>query len=139
MPDTKHLELLESAVTRMAGNSFIAKGWSVTLATVMLGLAAKDGGPEFALIGLMPVLLFWFLDAYYLALERGFRELFKNAADVFGKGGAPTFEMSPLVSPAGVVWAMVRPGVALVHFPLLLILCLAFILLSVRDFSVPLL
>jgi hypothetical protein len=37
---TKHLEMLQAAIARMASHSFVAKGWSVTLATAMLGLAA---------------------------------------------------------------------------------------------------
>ncbi len=41
-PSTKHLEMLQAAITRIAGYSFVAKGWSVTLATAILGLACCD-------------------------------------------------------------------------------------------------
>ena len=72
---TKHLELLQPVISRMASNSFAVKGWSVTVTAALLGLAAKDSNPGFAIIALYPALAFWGLDAYYLRQERRFRAL----------------------------------------------------------------
>jgi hypothetical protein len=41
----KHLELVQGVINRMAGNSFILKGWSVTLTSALFALAAKDANP----------------------------------------------------------------------------------------------
>jgi hypothetical protein len=41
----KHLEFVQVAVSRMAGNSFLLRGWSVTLAAGLFALAAKDTSP----------------------------------------------------------------------------------------------
>jgi hypothetical protein len=72
----KHLDLLQSVISRMASNSFALKGWSVTVTAALLGLAAKDSSPGFAIIAFYPALAFWGLDAYYLRQERRFRALY---------------------------------------------------------------
>ena len=38
----KHLEFIQAAINRMAGNLFMLKGWSVTLIAALFALAAKD-------------------------------------------------------------------------------------------------
>jgi len=74
----KHLEFIQSAISRIAANSFLLKGWSVTLAAALVALAAKDADLRFAVIALFPALIFWGLDAYYLRLERLFRALYDD-------------------------------------------------------------
>jgi hypothetical protein len=56
-------------------NSFLVKGWAVTVSGAFLGFAI--GGKEWALgvARLLPVALFWLLDAYFLRAERLFRAL----------------------------------------------------------------
>ena len=67
-----HLAMMQGVINRMAGNSRSCKVWCVTLVAAVLVLVARTGEPEHALIALVPTLLFLFLDAYYLALERAF-------------------------------------------------------------------
>ena len=77
-----HLSMMQSVITRMADNSRACKTWAVTLVAAILVVVARFGttsgesafGSEAALIALVPTILFWILDSYYLALERGFRE-----------------------------------------------------------------
>ena len=38
----KHLELVQGVINRMAGNSFMLKGWAVTLVAGIFALAGKD-------------------------------------------------------------------------------------------------
>ena len=73
----KHLELIQAVVSRMANNSFLLKGWTVTLAGALLALAAKETEAKFALIALLPAFAFWGLDAFYLQHERLFRRLYE--------------------------------------------------------------
>ena len=42
----KHLEFVQSTISRMASNSFLLKGWSVTLAAGLFALSAKDNAQE---------------------------------------------------------------------------------------------
>jgi hypothetical protein len=74
----KHLEFVQAAISRMASNSFVVKGWSITIVAAFFGLAAKDAKPIFALLALFPALSFWGLDAHYLRLERLFRKLYDD-------------------------------------------------------------
>ena len=72
----KHLEIMQGAITRMAENSRYCKVWCVTLVAATLVLVARTGEPRHSLIALVPTLLFLVLDAYYLALERAFRNAY---------------------------------------------------------------
>ncbi len=72
----KHLDMIQAIVSRLAGNSFMLKGWSVTLVSALFAFAAKDSRPAFVLLALFPALVFWCLDGYFLQQERTFRALF---------------------------------------------------------------
>ena len=72
----KHLEFIQAVITRMAHNSFLLKGWSVTLVAAIFALAARDANEAYAVLAFFPGLAFWGLDAYYLRQERLFRKLY---------------------------------------------------------------
>ena len=74
----KHLEMLQQVITRMASNSFLIKGWSITLISALLAFAAKDKIHIMAWVALLPCLAFWMLDAYFLRQERLFRKLYDH-------------------------------------------------------------
>jgi hypothetical protein len=74
----KYLEMIQTIVTRMAGNSFLVKGWTVTIVAALVALAAKEAETRFALVALLPTLSFWGSDAYYLRYERLFRRLYDD-------------------------------------------------------------
>ena len=68
-----HLTIMQGVIQRMAENSRSCKVWCITLVSATLILVARTDNPEYALIALIPAVLFLILDTYYLALERGFR------------------------------------------------------------------
>jgi hypothetical protein len=72
----KHLEFIQAVITRLANDSFLMKGWALTVAGAFYGFAVKGTNWKLAAIGLMPVLVFWGLDAYFLRQERLFRGLY---------------------------------------------------------------
>lgn len=74
----KHLEMVQGVIKRMAGNSFALKGWAVTLVAGIFVLAGKDTNKLYFLISYIPVIVFWFLDAYYLLEERLYRSLYEK-------------------------------------------------------------
>ena len=74
----KHLELIQGVINRMASNSFRLKEWSVVLVSAILFLAARENSGEAALTGLVPALVFWVLDAYFLRQERLYRALYDH-------------------------------------------------------------
>ena len=66
-----HISMLQGIINRMAGNSANCKNWTVTLVAAMLVLLVdKEMKIPNAWICLIPIALFYFLDCYYLGLER---------------------------------------------------------------------
>ncbi len=78
----KHLEFIQNIITRMNTNSFQIKEWTVALVSATLALYASTKNNCFILLGILPSLLFWFLDSYYLTLERKFRGLYNDVAGI---------------------------------------------------------
>lgn len=76
----KHLEFLQSTITRLGTNSFLIKGWTMTLSAALVALAARDSDWVPCATALFLTLGFWILDAYYLGRERQFRSLYEKAS-----------------------------------------------------------
>jgi len=75
-----YLAMIQLIITRMGANSFLLKGWNVTLVSVLFALSVKDSNSKFVMVALLPAFVFWILDAYYLRQERLFRKLYAEAA-----------------------------------------------------------
>lgn len=88
----KHLEMIQNTITRMANNSFLLKGWAVTLLAGIFALVWEKDGLLHYLLAYIPVFMFWFLDAYYLQQERLYRGLYD---EVRQSGTNILFSMSP--------------------------------------------
>ena len=74
----KEIDLIQSCISRMAHNSFLIKGWSLTLVTVMLALTGKSIDPIYlCLVLFMPLLSFWYLDAFFLQTEKMYRKMYE--------------------------------------------------------------
>ena len=71
-----HLNMIQAVITRMGSNSFLLKGWSVTLVAALFALAAKDTNSGLILIAYLPAVVFWTLDGYFLWQETLFRHLY---------------------------------------------------------------
>lgn len=119
MVSEKHLDFIQSAIARMGSNSFQMKSWNVALASAAIGFAAaKDSHPRAAILGVVPSFVFWFLDAYYLQIERAFRDLYDAAV----AGTVPPYSMKP--EPKIKMWfkAFFRPSVSLIHATMLAVI-----------------
>ncbi|MGY1950138.1 hypothetical protein [Pseudomonas pergaminensis] len=75
-----HLTFIQGVVNRMAANSFLVKGWTIALIAALLAIAADKITFAYMLVVLVPVILFWWLDSYYLMQERLYRELYKDVS-----------------------------------------------------------
>ena len=78
----RYLEAIQRVIDRLSNISFILKGWAVSLVAGLMALAASNTNQNFVLIAYIPIVVFWFLDAYFLMMERQYRELFKENADL---------------------------------------------------------
>lgn len=74
----KHLEMILSVIERMGNNSFLIKGWSITLVSAIFVVAIQGKDKAFALWTLFPAFIFWFLDGFYLWQERLLRSLYNH-------------------------------------------------------------
>ena len=79
-PKIAHLGFIQGVITRMGANSFLLKGWSVTLVAAIFALSAKDADQKFVLLAYFPVIVFWMLDAFFLHQEKLFRKLYEEVA-----------------------------------------------------------
>lgn len=76
----KHLEFIQAAISRMATNSFLFKGWAITIAAALSAFATIESKVALLTIAVASTVMFWALDGYYLWLERGFVNLHKQVA-----------------------------------------------------------
>lgn len=117
----RHLDTIQSTVSRLSQNSFAVRGWSVTVVTLVLAVVASQPALtlDLALLSLAPAVIFWGLDAYYVRQERRFRSLYAAAARRLYQGDrAPEvtpFDMdtAPWSGPATALWrVLLAPHVA---------------------------
>jgi hypothetical protein len=77
----KHLEFIQAVISRMATNSFLFKGWAITIAAALSAFGAVETRAGLLTIALVSTVMFWALDGYYLWLERGFIDLHNRVAN----------------------------------------------------------
>ena len=64
----------------MGQNSFLLKGWSVTVVAALFALASKGSNDLFVLVAYFPAFMFWFLDGFFLHQEKLYRKLYEEIA-----------------------------------------------------------
>jgi len=88
------LGMLQANIARVAGYGATIKNWCITVATAVCGFSMQNEHGGVALLALLPIFIFAFIDAEYLRVERQFRSAFdqsrRESWDVL-----PTFEVSP--------------------------------------------
>jgi len=76
----KEVDLIQNVISRMANNSFLLKGWLITLIVAVLALTkdtlVTNDVTYLSIILLLPLIVFWYLDAYFLHKERCYRKLY---------------------------------------------------------------
>ena len=83
----KEIDLIQDMIKRMADNSFKIKAWTIGILGAMVTLSEKKllatcccNKPEALLLScalLLPLLCFWYLDAFFLSTEKLYREVYK--------------------------------------------------------------
>jgi hypothetical protein len=72
-----HVGTMQGIIQRMAQSSASAKTWCVSVVSAILVLAGRDPAVADVRVAFVPLALFLVLDAYYLALEKGFRRSYE--------------------------------------------------------------
>ena len=70
-----HLTNILNVITRMGNNSFALKGWAVGVMIAVYSFASANTNKAI-IVTLIPLVVIWILDAYYLMTERKFRKLY---------------------------------------------------------------
>ena len=60
---TAHLNMLQTVITRLAGNSAQCKTWCVTLVSALFGLAGAVKNERIAAAAIIPIAIFGLVDA----------------------------------------------------------------------------
>ncbi|MEK7502795.1 MAG: hypothetical protein AAB609_04670 [Patescibacteria group bacterium] len=88
----KHLEFIQAVLSRMAGNLFFLRGWTITLIAALLALFAKGTNSNYIVYFLIVLtFVFWILDGYFLSQERLYRDLYNHVRKL--KEGEIDFSM----------------------------------------------
>jgi len=103
-----HLNMLQGVINRMASSSFALKALAVMIAAAVIALASTQqfGRPILPVAGLLPVVVFWLMDAQYLRLEKLYRALYDDVR----KGGKVEAYSN------GLLWLRRGSALRCVHF-----------------------
>ena len=95
---TTHLSIMQGVIGRMAGNSTSCKIQCVVLVMGIIVLVAQTKTSAYALLALIPTILFLYLDSHYLSLERAFRSSYGMSVSALHAGPvtlADLYEVRP--------------------------------------------
>lgn len=70
-----HLNMIQEIITRMGNNSFSLKQWAVGIMIAIYAFAGENSHKA-VIVTIIPLVVFWILDSYYLMIERKFRCLY---------------------------------------------------------------
>lgn len=84
-----YLEMMQGNIECMASNSANCKTWLVTITAGFMAISCSFAELNWwLLLSLLPTTMFWYLDGFYLSLERGMRNRqrdFLNKQDAVGE------------------------------------------------------
>lgn len=73
----KEIDLIQGCINRMASNSFLLKGWLISLIAVIMTLSPEDMNKFIVIVTMVMITFsFWYLDAFFLRTEKLYRKLY---------------------------------------------------------------
>jgi hypothetical protein len=112
--------MIQAIISRMASNSFLVKGWSVTLAGAIMAFSAAVNSGWSMLVAILTATGFFWLDAFYLGQERLYRclsdEVRQNWPDNHCLVGDIDLSLRSVESQAALVFF--SPTLFLFHLPI---------------------
>lgn len=114
----KYLEFIQGVINRMNSNSFAIKTWAMTILAAFLALYATNQQAWYLLVAIVPTIIFWFLDAKYLKMEKQYRKLFEDAL----MDKAKLFDMDASNYPINFWKVFARPTIMWIYLPIIVLL-----------------
>jgi len=124
-----HLTITQSVIQRMSTNSASCKAWCIGLVSAILVVVVDKTASNLATIALLPTALFFFLDSYYLALEKGFIAGYNKFIDKLHKRKIEAADLYAIKPEGNLITQFVSAALSLSIWPFYLTL-LAVILLT---------
>jgi len=122
----KHLEFIQNVISRMAGNLFYLRGWTITLIAALFAFFVKeaDKNPHYVYIAYLPAVICWVLDGYFLSQERLFRNLYDHVRKLDEKNIDYSMDTRPYQNKwrNSLLFCMFAPTLGIFYIPLLLIM-----------------
>lgn len=70
----KEIDLIQGCINRMAHNSFIVKGWLISLIAVILTLLPENFNIRIlCIVAILITICIWYLDGFFLKVEKLYR------------------------------------------------------------------
>lgn len=88
-----YFKILQGVIERMARNSFLIKGWTVTLVSAILILTVSITNLFVLSILIGITIIFWGLDSYYLRFERLYRKLYEVKVKEYNDKGIANMDL----------------------------------------------
>ena len=93
-----HINILQGIIARMASNSANSKTWAITIISAIVVLLIDKSKTNMIYITYLPLAMFFFLDCFYLGLEKYFRDEYKAFV---GKISKPKFDFNQVFNVRG--------------------------------------
>lgn len=123
-----HMTMLQGIIGRLANNSAACKTWCLTILSALFAFAAAARLPALINFAPVPIVVFGYLDAMYLAQERAYRALFAAVRDSVREGRytlEQTYDATAPLEPGALMAALGSWSVYPVYLGLLLIYVVA--------------
>ena len=93
----KYIDILQSCITRMANNSEKCKTLCITIIAALIALSLNGVQGRCRYLIFIPIASLWFLDAFYLYLEREFRAIYNKYLELYDGKIIPdsTYKIDP--------------------------------------------
>lgn len=72
----KEIDLIQACINRMAQNSFLVKGWMISLVAIIIALLPETVEVDIrvmCIVAFSVTICFWYLDGFFLKMEKLYR------------------------------------------------------------------
>lgn len=100
-PNYEYLTLIQGVINRLSNNSFVVKGWSITLTAAILAIAGTLSSNKtfnshmFFWLNAASLLVFLWLDSYFYYNELKYRKTYDYARDMSKFNPSHLFDLNP--------------------------------------------
>lgn len=108
-----HLTMIQGVIARMGSNSFTLKALSATFASAAVAVMAtvQTPSPYYLASALVPIIIFWMMDAQYLRYERSYRKLYDHvrsgeSIDPYSLDASPFLSDIPSIIRISISWSV---------------------------------